>query len=555
MSKKKGTDLTSLLNQGKKKFGTLQGGDDGFDWMAQRETLLKGVLKDSASEALEAPVSNAKQSPTVDTGKSKAEAIDSNATQVSHTVKPHKVQSKSPTEPNATQISHTVMAHNSMSPEAGSTSNATQNRHTNKPHKLIKALLDKDFSNDSDESDDFNATQVSHTVMAHNESAQSTEVPARRINKNSVQQSSTETNATQVSHTIITHTNATQFKDTAHSIATQQPHTNATRHTVLPHNQRPNATHIATQNTQLSHTLDIEDCPTIHHLSGQSLRLFSALVDFFLDKKIRSVSVSKKMLALLTGVNEGSVLTTTDRMKSKGFIFKEKIGKGKAAKLLISIPDEHFFEYIKSKNEINATQNSHTDWDTNLSSKLVSKNSSDSLTNDQQFYVGFDELDLSAVQSVGISQKQIADIRNQKLPITASQLQNFIDQFAIYVREPNNIKNVRNIRGLFVRMAQMLSRGEDPLAGIVTEEDLVLQDLIAEKELAHKRRQELQETLVELAFEEWVGNLTMADRDRLVPPNTVMRSGSEAQKRLLKSYFSSEVWQDKSRDSIDESRT
>lgn len=534
---KKGMDLSSLLTKGKTKFGALAKDtqDDGFDWMEQRAHLLKGVL--SQSEGTEASKSVDAPPPTPTPPISVPEESNSNATQIRHTnespechtLLPHKKSRVS--KPRKTTAKDTSEL----------TFNATQNSHTDSPHKLDENQSEQGKGEVEDcDLGQLNATQNSHTQW---------ESPGEEA------QGATDADAPEPAPSEDPHLgfNATQNRDTikTHNKATQngiKPHSIAIRHTVLPHKPHTYATHNATQNTHLSHTLLIEEEVHVRDLKGHALMIFEKLVDLFLEKKIRSILISRRMLSLLTLVSEGSVLTTTDRMKTKGFLIKEKIGKGKAAKLQIQIPDKHFFDFIQLKKGSNATRFSHTYNHTNASSKLVSANSTHSLTSETEevdessLKTDYSELDLSSVKHLGISEKQIADIRNQKLDLTATQLQIFVDQFAVYASNPENIKKVRNIRGLFVRMAQMTAKGENPLEGIKTSEDIELENLVLEKERIKREREELQMTLSELAFEEWWSLLPQAKRNEIVPLSAVVRENSEAQRRMGKVHFLSHVW-------------
>ena len=190
------------------------------------------------------------------------------------------------------------------------------------------------------------------------------------------------------------------------------------------------------------------------------------------------------------------------------------------------------------------------------SSKLVSNNKL--LTREGESDPSYDkpsfsELDISSLNSLGITSKHLRDMENQRLELTHHQVEDLIARFGVYASDPSNMHNVRNKAAIFIRMAQMMAKGEDPLPDVKTEEDALIEAFIAKKMEQRKKRKELEKQAFDLEFEEWIETVDKSRKDEIAPPTAVLTSGSEAQAMMLKNWFKENLWPDRKREILGES--
>ena len=69
-----------------------------------------------------------------------------------------------------------------------------------------------------------------------------------------------------------------------------------------------------------------------------------------------------------------------------------------------------------------------------------------------------------------------------------------------------------------------------------------MREFVERAKEAKARRDLLEKEALEFAFDEWIENLDSKTRDELVPPNSVIESGSKIQTMQLKEYFRVSVW-------------
>jgi hypothetical protein len=179
-----------------------------------------------------------------------------------------------------------------------------------------------------------------------------------------------------------------------------------------------------------------------------------------------------------------------------------------------------------------------------LPSKLVSNINNNLLTKEDpetpSLEVGL--INIQALTKFGITRKQIQDISNQKLAFTTHTLQDFIDRFEIYVSDPKNIRGVNSVPAIFVKMAQLASKGNDPLIDVETETDRVIRERIERLKARQEERLRQENELLSLEFENWYSGLGPKEMDEAAPPNPASKSGSSTQKIILKSYFLEKLW-------------
>lgn len=304
---------------------------------------------------------------------------------------------------------------------------------------------------------------------------------------------------------------------------------------------------IVSQNTDTSFgpSRDLESKYLL--LRGLKLELMNYCLSQCVKNHLNSIRTTYPALAQSTGVAEGSIRTTAKRLRSDGLIMLSAPLKGPGAFIEIILPGEMIRVFARSmietgkntdtkilQNQEKNRHNTDTHSDTTPSSKLVSNlNNTNSLTSEQDF---FDEIDISRLEHLRISKKHLQDIRNQKLNLTFSQLQGFVDRFAEYASNRENIRNITNPPGFFIKMVQNFSKGEDPLMGIKTDEDRHLEELLENARKASDERKKLKQELLELRFAEWQAGLSDEEKRR-VAPNYSLANGQAAKMALLRHAF------------------
>lgn len=285
------------------------------------------------------------------------------------------------------------------------------------------------------------------------------------------------------------------------------------------------------ENSNLEQDFKLED--TLLSLKGNSKLVFSFLVKSIGEASQSHVVISSMYISHITGIKRETLRTTLKRLREKGLIeYVALSAGGKGAKRKYSIPSHIMALFSKllingsvrppeiqsSQPGTNWVQNLGTKLDTNtgysVSSKLEEKNLNSTLTSSNP-YEDYESIDLSSVESLGITQKQIRDIRNQKLGLTKSQLEDFVEKFSQYANDSS--QKIYRPAGLFVKMAQELARGEDPLPHLDSGSDMELKS-IKQRLLAEKaKREKLKAEIQDLLFDQWWDETSKEKKSELVP--------------------------------------
>jgi hypothetical protein len=273
--------------------------------------------------------------------------------------------------------------------------------------------------------------------------------------------------------------------------------------------------------------------------------------------------ITKKGMANNCNISELSVQSTIQKLIKLGFITRSfgKSGKGGFFKLKInkqiyqklindlkiinsqSVVDQYPISAQLISNEQSiAPSKLVSNINTNLLTNPPPTNTSENLNDDM---IDVSAISIEKLLPFHITRKQIQDIKNQKLNFTTSSLQDFVDRFAIYVSDPRNIKGVNSIPAIFVKMAQLCSKGEDPLSDIETDTDRFIRERL--ERLKRKREERLKQEmeLLEMEFEEWFDCLSSEQIEKIAPASPIMKTGSPTQKIILKNYFIENLWPEK----------
>ena len=338
-----------------------------------------------------------------------------------------------------------------------------------------------------------------------------------------------------------------------------------------PNTTRHNSTHGTAQlSTRSRHNSALTPVPSdlderVNNLSGASAAILSFLCKKCLENGTNKVTITYKMLSELTGVKFSTIPTTCKRLRNNGFFklsgslggaqavrhfdLSDQMLKLYANELLNTKPVNLAYLQLGTTRHMDSAQ-LDTRADTNAPSKLVSNINNNLLPRDpvsiesNQAVDCFDvaAVNIDALGKLNISRKQIQDIKNQKLNFTTSTLQDFVDRFAIYASDPKNIRNVNSLPAIFVKMAQLASKGEDPLIDIETETDRLIRERLERLKAKREERLKQQTELMELEFESWMEEIQPKGWNEIAPPTNLMKTGSLSQRMTLKSYFTENIW-------------
>jgi hypothetical protein len=305
-------------------------------------------------------------------------------------------------------------------------------------------------------------------------------------------------------------------------------------------------------------------------LSGHAERCFRYIAERSFQNNQEAFETTYSFVAQSLEIHVETLKTTLKRLKKRNLVINNTLRMGgPAARRYLGIPPVVLAAYSKllfhqkgsldtgnkpgtlTGNRLGSEPGSKLGSDP--SSKLVSNNilttrEENLRTTQEQTKPDFSDVSITAVAHLGITSKHLRDIENQKLQLSQSQLEDFISRFAIYASNPANIANVRNKAALFIKMVQSLSRGEDVLSDIKSEEDEILEAFLKRKEEAKKRRLELEKRALDMEFSDWLESLSEAQRDEYAPPTSIVESGSENQNRLLKQWYSDNIWPEKKKE-------
>jgi hypothetical protein len=286
-------------------------------------------------------------------------------------------------------------------------------------------------------------------------------------------------------------------------------------------------------------------------LKGLKKKLVHYIYDECIKAQTLQLRTTYEHLAHSTDGAKESVRTTVKRLRSDKYKYIDLMAesRGPGAFIRITLTRQNLDDYMSARLKAEGSSGTIVEQSskTFASSKLVEINSSSNLTKKEvpeqkPHYFELEDINAENLYQHGVTDKQISDIRNQRLNFTAGSLQSFIDRFCEYASDEANISGVKNVRGLFVRLAQLESKGENPLAGIKAPEDDLIDQLLAKKEQAVNDRLEKLKKLFELSFSEWIEDKDQTELNEIARPTPVMKEGSEAQKQMLKDHFRTYVY-------------
>jgi hypothetical protein len=270
-----------------------------------------------------------------------------------------------------------------------------------------------------------------------------------------------------------------------------------------------------------------------------------------------SSPISSSILAISLKSTVAAVRKATRRLEEKGFLIRSQFKDGRGGWTRYELPKTVYsdlltlrtsanHEPIMSQSGAKPTPQPTPQPEPSLpsSSRGVFLNNSTTTQNVDNFDSDADALknfDFSIVREFGITSSTLSRCRELYPTVSTDQLTALTERFGKFMKTTGG-KRVQNARGFFISLAEQLSRGIVPLDHIETQDEALMREFVEQAKEAKARRELLEKEAFEFAFEEWVEKLDSKKRDELVPPNSVIESGSKIQTMQLKEYFRQNVW-------------
>jgi len=150
------------------------------------------------------------------------------------------------------------------------------------------------------------------------------------------------------------------------------------------------------------------------------------------------------------------------------------------------------------------------------------------------------QIDLSLVQSFGITASVLARCIELYPVLRPEQLEVLVFRFAEFAKDPKN--KVQNARGFFISLAEQASKGQVPLDHIETPDERLMRLFVSRQEEAKTRRINFEQKAQEFECEVWLDNLTAEMKLTLIPEAGILKVGAAAHTAMLKNYFAENVW-------------
>ena len=150
------------------------------------------------------------------------------------------------------------------------------------------------------------------------------------------------------------------------------------------------------------------------------------------------------------------------------------------------------------------------------------------------------QIDLSRVQSFGITQSTLARCVELYPGLKSEQLEVLVIRFAEFAKDPKN--KVQNARGFFISLAEQASKGQIPLDHIETPDARLMRLFLEREKEARARRVDIERAAQEFECDTWLDALTSEMKLTLVPETGLLKAGAAAHTAMLKNYFAENVW-------------
>jgi predicted DNA-binding transcriptional regulator len=242
----------------------------------------------------------------------------------------------------------------------------------------------------------------------------------------------------------------------------------------------------------------------------------------------------------------------TPRVKLREMVLNINISKDSARTALRFLLKQKFIERIEfqpghlgwsryklNKNICNDLEKSISKGSINPFSFKENKVIGDSLAPGTTFKDPWEEIEISALESIGFNKKHLLQIKNKVTPEIA---QESLNHFAYSLKYNNKTKEYSNPLATLIAV---LKRGEAWIEPNYKSPQEIAQIKILEiKKAELERKKALEEELYKVAFDEWKHSLSQEEID-LIAPDLRKKGDTIPPIAKLSIYFKDKIWQEK----------
>jgi len=294
---------------------------------------------------------------------------------------------------------------------------------------------------------------------------------------------------------------------------------------------------------------------SILRLSGHQKTIFTFILEKCLSNdSLSSGTVSGEHLTSITNTSLRMVNTSIQRLVEKKLLLRENGKRGRGGFYSFSITQEvkssaiehRKIMIVDNKELLRSTENQSETYfrpaidNRQLINSVIPKD--------------WEDIDIEPLQHIGFSKSHITQLYKQG-ELEAQSVQDSIYHFAFDLKYNNKSENITksNPIGYFMGILKRSGVYTSP-DNYESPKNMALRELLEGKRAEKEKYEAMIKELINIAFEEWQAELSVEEKDNIIP-NEVKKHGlSGAKLASLKSYFMENVWSEKQKDYLIEAK-
>lgn len=277
-------------------------------------------------------------------------------------------------------------------------------------------------------------------------------------------------------------------------------------------------------------------------------------------------SLTLEHLANQLDIRAGSVKTTLRRLQTKNFIKRITFKNGRGGWSKYEVPGNLYSEIMQLETEhklnTNRAQTEHKT-DTELGTKLNTSVPSSSgnyiyketTTGDTQYQLPTEwrNLDIEQLNNIGFTKNHLVQIALQN-KLSVQTVQDSIYAFAFDLQENNKAKSIKGDPINFFMGILRNGRVYTFPSNYESPQDKAMRLYTEQRRVVEQKKKLLEKESFDLAFGEWFGELTEAQKIAFLPENMQNTKIAFGKNKVIesaaRSYFEKEIWPDKKQEII-----
>jgi predicted transcriptional regulator len=150
-------------------------------------------------------------------------------------------------------------------------------------------------------------------------------------------------------------------------------------------------------------------------------------------------------------------------------------------------------------------------------------------------------VNLYSTEKYGIHAGTISRIQQLCPALHSDEVAVVADKFSKFMALPNR-KKIDHPVGFFISLCQKFASGQKILPEIDSENDLLMKTLEVQMKERESARQKVEDGVLDLAFNEWMGLMTHRSRLEVIPGLKMVAEGTEPYTQACKSFYKANVW-------------